>query len=208
MTAENARYLIVGTSAAMARLLLVKHASPLIAPDVVSHRWVLSSEGRGQCDWLASELRGAGVSRLYTSVEPKALETAALVAVSLGLDVRPRPGLQENDRTGFGFWPQDELRLRIRRYFDEPANLVVGTETAQAAQQRFDSAIRAMLHEAPDEIIAVVTHGTVLTSFVAKHNAIEPFDLWSALVTPSYVVLDAATLCFDGTVHNFPSPDG
>lgn len=206
MAAEYARHLVIGTPVAMAKLLLVKHALPQIAPDVVSHRWVLSMEGTRQCDWLASELRDAGVSRLYASLEPKALETAALVAVNLGLDVRPRPGLQENDRSGFGFLPQAELRLRMRRYFDEPAHLVVGTETAQAAQRRFDDAVRSILHEARDETVAVVTHGTVLTSFIAKHNAIEPFDLWSALVTPSYVVLDAATLSFDGTVHNFPSP--
>ena len=109
----------------MARLVLVKHAPPEVTPAVVSPRWVLSAEGRGQCDWLASELADLGVAQLYASLEPKALETAALVGVRLGLDVRPRLDLHENDRTGFGFGPVDELRARIRQFFEEPSALVM-----------------------------------------------------------------------------------
>jgi len=44
----------------------------------------------------------------------------------------------------------------------------------------------------------------VLSLFVAHHNAIAPFDLWSRLGLPSYVVLDAHSLSFDGEVHNYP----
>jgi hypothetical protein len=49
-----------------------------------------------------------------------------------------------------------------------------------------------------------VTHGTVLRLLVARHNAIAPFELWASLGLPSYVVVDAATLVFDGQIHNFP----
>jgi broad specificity phosphatase PhoE len=86
----------------MAKLLLVKHAPPEIAPQVVSHRWVLSEEGRHRCAWLAEELNAQGITRLYSSLEPKALETAAIVAVRLGLALEPRSNLHESDRTGLG----------------------------------------------------------------------------------------------------------
>ncbi len=182
----------------MARLVLIKHALPQIDDDVASHRWVLSEAGRDRCDWLASQLADQGVTPLYASLEPKALETAALVAVRLGLEVRPRRDLHENDRTGLGFLAMDELRARIGRFFDEPSALVIGTETAEAAGRRFEAAVRALLVEAGDQTAAVVTHGTVLTTLVARYNPIQPFAFWDSLTMPSLVVLDGAAFKLDG----------
>lgn len=188
----------------MTKLILVKHALPEIDAQVSSHRWVLSEEGRRRCDWLADELKAQGVSYLYASLEPKALETAALVALRTGLAIEPRAGLHENDRTGFGFVGQNELKRRFQVFFDQPARLTIGTETAEGAFQRFAAAVRDILSAARDQDTAIVTHGTVLALFVAHHNSIAPFDLWASLDLPSYVVVDATTLAFDGQIHNFP----
>ena len=188
----------------MAKLVLVKHASPQITPEVSSHRWVLSEEGRDRCEWLAAELRAQGVTRLYSSLEPKALETAALVSIRLGVEVRPRRDLHENDRTGLGFGALGDLKRRMRQFFETPSDLVVGAETAEAALTRFEAAVRALASEAGDQTIAVVTHGTVLTLLVAKYNPIAPFDFWDSLALPSYVVMDAASFKLAGPVHNFP----
>ena len=189
----------------MAKLVLVKHAPPEITPAVISHRWVLSQEGRDRCEWLAAELGAQGVTQLYSSLEPKALETAALVAVRLGLEVRPRLGLQENDRTGLGFGALRELKRRMRQFFEAPSGLVVGAETAEAALERFEAAVRALVSEAGGQTVAVVTHGTVLTLLTARYNPIAPFGFWDSLALPSYVVLDAASFKLDGGVHNFPA---
>lgn len=189
----------------MAKLILVKHAPPEITPDVISHRWVLSAEGRHRCDWLAAELGAQGVTRLYSSLEPKALETAALVAIRLGLDLRPRRDLQENDRIGVAFGSPDALKQRMQRFFAEPSEQVVGQESAYAALNRFEAAIRVLTAESLDRTVAVVTHGTVLSLLVAKHNPIAPFDFWNGLALPSYVVLDAADFRLDGAARNFPA---
>src|SRR6202012_3651506 len=116
-----------------------------------------------------------GVERLCCSLEPKALETAALVGIRLGLAVNPREGLQENDRTGLGVSTADKLRDRIRRLFAEPDEQVMGRETARIALGRFSSAVRAAIAEAPDSTTAIVAHGTVTPLLVAAHNPIEPF---------------------------------
>jgi broad specificity phosphatase PhoE len=187
----------------MAKLVLVKHAPPQIDDNVASHRWVLSEAGRDRCDWLASQLADQGVTRLYASLEPKALETAALVGERLGLEVRPRRDLHENDRTGLGFLPMDELRARIGRFFDEPSTLVIGTETAEVAGRRFEAAVRALLAEAGDQTAAVVTHGTVLTTLVARYNPVEAFAFWDSLTLPSLVVLDGASFRLDGQPRTF-----
>jgi len=189
----------------MAKLLLVKHAPPEIAPQVVSHRWVLSEEGRHSCAWLAEELNGQGVTRLYSSLEPKALETAAIVAVRLGLALEPRSNLHESDRTGLGFVSQDELQGRLREFFEKPDQSVIGGETANSALERFSGAISNILSEGHSQPLAIVTHGIVLSLFVARQNAIAHFDLWAHLVLPSYVVLDATSFSVDGEVHNYPA---
>lgn len=189
----------------MAKLILVKHAPPRIDPQVISRRWVLSEEGRDRCDWLAGELGSHDVSRLYSSLEPKALETAALTAVRLGLVLEPRTNLHENDRTGFGFKDAAELRRTLREFFERPDDVVMGDETATAALQRFCEATANVLSEVRGQNLAVVTHGTVISLFVARHNPITAFDLWEALGLPSYVVLDATDFTFDGEVHKYPS---
>jgi broad specificity phosphatase PhoE len=188
----------------MSKLILVKHAPPQITPEVASNRWVLSSEGQARCEWLAGALAGQGVTALYSSLEPKALETAALAGIRLGLEVRPRPGLQENDRTGLGFATADGIRALIRQFFEAPLERVMGEETAAEALERFEGAILKARAETSDQTIAVVAHGTVLTLLVAKHNPISAFEFWGGLGLPSFVVLDGPRLAFDGAVHSFP----
>ena len=145
------------------------------------------------------------MTALYSSLEPKALETAALVAVRLGLDVRPRTDLHENDRTGLAFGPIEVLHSRIERFFAAPAEPVMGNETAKAALARFEAAVRGLVAEAPDQTIAVVAHGTVLTLLVARHNPVVPFDFWKALALPSFVVLDNADFSVAGAANTDPS---
>lgn len=189
---------------AMAQLILVKHASPQITPDVASPRWVLSAEGRERCAWLADRLGEQGVTALYSSLEPKALETAALVAVRLGLEVRPRADLHENDRTGLAFGSVEDLHARIRRFFEAPSDAEMGNETAERALARFEAAVRAVVAEAPGGTAAVIAHGTVLTLLVSRYNRIAPFAFWNGLTLPSYVVLDGADFSLSGTANNYP----
>ena len=81
----------------------------------------------------------------------------------------------------------------------------IGEETADGAFERFAAAVRNILDKARGEDIAAVTHGTVLTLFVARHNAhVAPFDLWASLGLPSYVLVDNETFVSDGEVHSFP----
>jgi broad specificity phosphatase PhoE len=189
----------------MAKLILVRHAPPQVTPGVISPRWVLSAEGRERCGWLADMIAEHGATRVYSSLEPKALETAALVGVRLGLDVRPRRDLHENDRTGLDFGPLEVLKDRIRRFFEAPAELIIGKETADAALRRFEAAVRAIAADAADQTSAVVTHGAVLTLLAARYNPIEAFEFWESLTAPAYVALDAATFRFAGPVGGFPA---
>ena len=177
----------------MSELLLIKHAPPEIMPEVISHRWVLSAEGRTRCGWLAEVCRARGVAHIFASPEPKALETAALVAMDLGLPVRPLEGLQENDRTDLGFVSAAALEARIAAFFDDPDAVVMGRESAQGVLTRFQAAIDIAAQDATDGAVAVVTHGTAMSAFIAAHNSVAPLDLWRDLTLPGVALMDAST---------------
>src|SRR5687767_7132509 len=82
----------------MPRLILVKHAKPLVTPGVSPERWELSEEGRRQCGPLAERLRPYGPAVVVASEEPKAAETGRVVAEGLGVSFLTAPGLHEHDR--------------------------------------------------------------------------------------------------------------
>jgi len=190
----------------MGELLLIKHAPPEITPEVISHRWVLSAEGRARCDWLAEICRCRGVASIFASPEPKTLETAALVAMNLQLPFHPLDGLQENDRTGLGFVSAGALEARISAYFETPDAVVIGSESARSVLTRFQAAIDIAVHGATDGAVAIVTHGTAMSGFIAAHNTVAPLELWRALTLPGVAVLDASTYQLLEPLIPFPNP--
>lgn len=177
----------------MSELLLIKHAPPEIMPEVVSHRWVLSAEGRARCGWLAKVCRARGVAHIFASPEPKTLETAALIAMALKLPLHPLNGLQENDRTGLGFVSPSMLEARIAAFFGSPDAMVIGGETANTVLRRFQAAIDIAAQHATDGPAAVITHGTAMSAFIAAHNPVDPLALWRDLTLPGVAVLDTST---------------
>lgn len=175
----------------MAHLILVKHSMPDIDPTVPAHLWQLSSSGRSRCDWLARELTKFQPECLFSSVEPKAKETAELIGSSLGLVARTVDGLHENDRTGFSYINDTEaFEQRFRGFFCNPDDRLIGNETANEALGRFHNAIERAVKENSRRTVCVVAHGTVISLFVANHNNVPAFQIWSALnPLPAYIVV-------------------
>jgi broad specificity phosphatase PhoE len=81
--------------------------------------------------------------------------------------------------------------------------------TPEVASHRWvlsaEAAVRALQAEACGQIAAVVTHGTVLTTLVARYNPVPAFAFWDSLTVPACVVLDGATFRLDGPARNFPA---
>ena len=86
--------------------------------------------------------------------------------------------------------------------FARPAELVLGDETAVEAGQRFASAVEAVLDQYRDGDVVVVAHGTVITLYVSATNDVEPFQFWSKLGMPSYVVLSTPEMELLDTVES------
>jgi broad specificity phosphatase PhoE len=173
----------------MPHLILVKHALPEIIPTLPAKEWHLSEVGRAQCALLADQLATYAPDVLVSSSEPKALETAHLVAQRMHRSVQVVDGLQEHDR-GASLWlGPEEFDRAIAAFFDHPADLVLGCETAQQASERFTRAIVEVTSRYAEQNVVVFTHGTVLSLYVARATGMEPFALWKHLSLPSFVVL-------------------
>lgn len=172
------------------RLLLIKHAMPVRVDGVTTSRWELSAEGRDGAARLAKELALFPISTVLTSVEPKAHNTASIVAELLDVPCVDWPDLHEHDRHNVDHLDAPAVfQQRMREMLARPDEVVYGCESSRAAQQRFARAVQAAVAAHADGDLAVVAHGTVITLFVAEHATVEPFDLWRRLGLPSLVVL-------------------
>jgi broad specificity phosphatase PhoE len=172
----------------MRKLILIKHARPQVVDGVASHEWQLSDEGRLACKTLAEVVGQHDPGVIVTSDEPKAQETAKLVADSLGKPLETAAGLQEHDRSNVPMMRSSEFLSALALFFREPNRRVLGRETADEAAGRFERAIESVLARHPEGNIAVVTHGTVLALFASENGAGDPFMLYRQLGLPSVVV--------------------
>jgi broad specificity phosphatase PhoE len=173
----------------MRKLILIKHSYPDIDPNVLWHEWKLSVEGRRRCEPLADIVAEYGPRTIYTSSEKKAIETSEIVGARFGVPICQIAELRENDRTGLGIIPLDQIEPLFSDFFARPDHVVVGNETACAARDRFSNAVEKIVEAQQDGNVVLVAHGTVITLFVAAHNDVDPFMFWRQLGLPSVVTL-------------------
>ena len=173
----------------MQTLILVKHSLPKIDPSVPAREWRLSEEGRRRARKLGDRLDRYNLDRVVSSAEPKAIETAGIAAGVLNVPVEVVEGLHEHERENVGFLEKERFQQSIRRFYEQPADRIFGDESADSAHDRFSKTVYDLSDRIPQENIAIVTHGTVLSLFVSRNSDLEPFALWKELGLPSWVVL-------------------
>ena len=131
---------------------------------------------------------------MLSSFEPKARETAGLVADLLGIPADVAQGLHEHERKTVPYVGEREFKAAVGEMFARPGELVYGEETADQARERFDTAIRAALAEYPEGNFAVAAHGTVISLFVSAVAGVDGLALWESIGLPSYIVLSRPEL--------------
>src|SRR3954469_8062801 len=122
-----------GGASAMRQLILVKHAPPLIDPAKSPERWRLSEKGRALCAPLAERLATYAPKIIVSSIEPKAVETAELVAATLKVPHETAADLHEHDRSNVPHLRSGEFISMVEVFFRNPAELILGRESAKEA---------------------------------------------------------------------------
>jgi broad specificity phosphatase PhoE len=171
-------------------MILVRHSIPEKQFAIPSFEWPLSGEGRTRSHELAIDLARFEPAAVFSSPEPKAAETASILAQQFGLEIRVVPELAEHDRTGVPYFStQTEFETKIRQFFLKPSSCVFGRESANDALTRFEHGIRQVKAQAQSHARPlVVTHGTVMSLYIAKRMQLDAWTIWSRLSLPCYVL--------------------
>ena len=172
------------------QLILVKHSLPAIVENVPAREWNLSSEGKIRARRLAEELELYQPEIILTSVEPKARQTAEILAEHFHLEFAAVNCLHEHDRSGIPFYSTDEFQSHVRELFAKPNTLVFGNETGLQALERFRKTIESILESYKSKNVIIVSHGTVISLFISWLTGIDGYLLWKELGLPSFVALD------------------
>jgi broad specificity phosphatase PhoE len=174
----------------MRKLILIKHAKPLVDPTKTSEQWKLSDEGRAQCDSLAPLIAAHQPAVIVSSEEPKAMETARILSEKLGISTESAVDLHEHDRSNVPHMRSGEFISNVELLFRRPDQMVLGRESAFDALDRFENAIRSSIEKHSEGNIAIVSHGTVIALFVEEHSDRNGFQVWREMGLPSFVVLE------------------
>lgn len=171
-------------------LILVKHSLPQIEEDCPTNKWKLSQEGRLLAHRLAEQLESFSPEVIVSSNEPKAKETADVLADHLRLGIQILPDLHEHDRSNMPYLSQDAFQTSVREFFQKPDELIFGRETANQAYTRFYGTVHSVLNGHRNKTVVIVTHGTVISLFVSRLTGSSDLELWSKLGLPSFVAMD------------------
>lgn len=172
------------------QLILVRHAQTIPVPEVESAAWELADTARDECRRLALKLAPLRPDRIITSDHHKCVTTGSFLAEDLDLPCETVTGLEEHDRSGVPFIddPQEWLTT-LGRLFERPDEVVLGSETANEALERFGAAVRREVERRPDELLIMATHATVMALFVARTNRLDPWEFWQTIEMPEAIVL-------------------
>ena len=173
-------------------LILVRHSIPAVSAEVHYRSWPLTTEGERLAARAANFVASYQPELIVTSDELKALQTAEIIASRVAVALEVDSGLGEHDRSGVP-WRGDEARRReLRDLFANPTRRVFGNESANEALQRFDSALGRSLSRGLGTV-AVVTHGTMMTLYLARLTGRDAGEIWSQLGFPAVAVVDPHT---------------
>lgn len=139
------------------------HPQVLIDPGQDIQKWSLNDVGQTRVAALAASAALQGTTRVISSAETKALETAQPLADALGVTLEVREKMHENDRSATGFLPPEEFERVADQFFAAPDVSARGWETARAAQARIVAEVAQSLATPVTGDVLFVGHGGVGT---------------------------------------------
>ncbi len=170
-----------------ASIILVRHGESAPARDDRPFDLVdghgdpeLHPDGRYQADRLADRLAGEAIRAIYVTTLRRTAETAAPLAVRLGIEPVVEADLRE---VHLGEWEGGAYRRHLaeghpvaRRVFaEERWDVIPGAEARAAFDGRVRAALGRIAERHPDETVAVFTHGGVIASLLAQASGSRAF---------------------------------
>ncbi|GAB4147330.1 MAG: hypothetical protein Fur0021_06050 [Candidatus Promineifilaceae bacterium] len=119
-----------------------------------------------------------------------------------GLPCTAAPDLHEHLREHVPWFDSvSEFQAAVMRLFSEPDRVVFGEESANQTRRRLHHAVTSLVSRYPDEALAIVTHGTALSLFVAHYNEINVAAYWQRLTMPACTILSLPSYQLTETLY-------
>lgn len=184
------------------KIALVRHSKTTIQPQLNSTLWTLSDEGREAAARLAQDTVFEGTELIYSSHQPKAIETAGIIGTALEVATAQEAGLAELSSVTNGFIA--DYAGTVHKLYTGDLLRINDGETLEEALDRFNKAIEAITARHEDcGKIAIVSHANVLSLFSAQYCDQEAIDLHDSIAMPDVAVLD-----WDGSNSTLEQPWG
>lgn len=149
----------------------LRHFQTEVEPETPVAEWKLSSEGRKKMtDFL--ENNSFNVDTVYTSTEPKAVETAEKLAEQEEAELVKTDLLGEVDRSEEGFVEDHDRYIELVEDY-----LSGGSEADWEEQERVKQRFQKFMEEAEESSLAV-THGLFLSLNISAGDSV---DFWKNL---------------------------
>ena len=172
----------------MRLLYLIRHATPVVQPDMPSREWTLSERGIDEAGNLAAAAGEWELAAIYSGSEPKMRGTALVIADAASLDVRVADAFDEL-RIPHWIPNSDEFNELVQAILEEGAIARRGIEPAAAAADRFAAGVE-LVAEGPFPA-AIISGGRILTAWLTRTIGLEePFETWRNLPMPGYACID------------------
>lgn len=173
----------------MALLYLIRHARTRMM-GAAAERWPLSQEGRREAGVLARQSFWREIEIIFSSPEPKALQTAEPVARRWCIPIERVDCLHELCRPRL----IANYQQVVARLFAEPDTSVAQLEPAAQAARRVTQCIKELVATHTEQTLAIVSHGLVLSLFLARLEDRWPtVTEWRAIPFTGLAILDTET---------------
>jgi broad specificity phosphatase PhoE len=183
--------------------LFVRHSLPVLEESIERRFWHLSDEGRRRADAMADYLKRYDVQAIVSSDELKSIETAHAISTRLNCPFEVDARLREHSIDPEPFRSEPAFKRLVHSFFASPDEVVFGTESAVAACDRLATAVSAAREKYPTGDVALVSHGRLLSAYLAPILDTDPFALWKRLKTPALVALSLPKLEVADVVETF-----
>jgi len=174
---------------------LVRHAQSQPDKNIPEAQWPLSALGREQAVALKGKLFDAGITKIFSSPYPRAVDTVLPLAEALGLTVETHHDLRERKlAAGSDNWLEE-----LKKTWDDFDYHLPDGESSAICQARVRLCILEILKQSQGHKIAVGSHGNAIGLLL---NSIDPafrFAQWQAMGNPHVykVVWDGTGLRWD-----------
>lgn len=162
-------------------LILVKHGAPQLAPGTPPSLWTLAPEGRDQAERIAAKLAEFAPAAVVSSLEPKAVETAAVLAAAFGVVAERDAGLGEQRNDAGPFTDALSFQSAVAGMFAQPSEITMGEESADEAHARFAGALGRQVAAHRSQTLVAVTHGRVISLWASRRFGFDPMPFWRGL---------------------------